>query len=44
MTGTRGQTVLLWGIAITVLVEAITVYLRFHKGINATLPGDVERF
>jgi hypothetical protein len=36
MMGTRGQTVLLWGVAITVLVEAITVYLRFHKGINAT--------
>jgi hypothetical protein len=27
---------MMWGLAVTVLAEAITAYLRFHSGIAAT--------
>jgi len=34
--GTRGRAVVLWAVAVTVLAEAATAYLRFHSGIAAT--------
>ena len=33
---TRSSAVLLWTVVSTVLVEAVTLYLRFRRGIRAT--------
>ncbi len=35
-TGTRGRAVIVWGLAVTVLAQAITACLRFRSGIVAT--------
>ncbi|MGA2068097.1 MAG: hypothetical protein ABSG86_24210 [Thermoguttaceae bacterium] len=35
MMGIRGRAVMLWGLAVTVLAEAVTAYLRFHNGLSA---------
>ena len=34
--GMRGRIVVAWTIVSTVLVEAITIYLRFRSGVRAT--------
>lgn len=32
---TRRWTIVLWTVISTVLIEALTIYLRFHSGVNA---------
>jgi hypothetical protein len=34
--GIRGRIVVVWTVVSTVLVEAITIYLRFRSGVSAT--------
>jgi hypothetical protein len=36
LMGTRGHVVVLWTVVVTMLVEAITLYLRFRGRITAT--------
>jgi hypothetical protein len=35
MLSTRRSAIILWTVASTILIEALTIYLRFGRGVNA---------
>jgi hypothetical protein len=36
LLSTRRSAIILWTVASTILIEALTIYLRFGRGVNAT--------